>query len=140
MFGQTIGQILNGGEVIELIGDVGAGKTTLVKGIATGLGVDEEVQSPSFTINRVYGGRDGITLSHYDFYRLGEAGIMINDLSESINDSKTVTVIEWGEITSSVLPDDRLVINIISPTEDTRELTIKSNGASNNILAESLKL
>jgi tRNA threonylcarbamoyladenosine biosynthesis protein TsaE len=50
--GARIGALLRGGEVFELVGDVGAGKTTLVKGLAAGLGVDDDVQSPSFTINR----------------------------------------------------------------------------------------
>jgi len=75
-FGKKLGSFLVGGEVIELVGDVGAGKTTLTKGIGIGLGVTENVQSPSFTISQVYDARDNLTLSHYDFYRLNDAGIM----------------------------------------------------------------
>src|SRR4051812_49402655 len=97
-FGARLGALLQGGEVIELIGDVGAGKTTLTKGIATGLGVDEDVQSPSFTISRVYDTPSELRLSHYDFYRLQDAGIMADELRETISDPRGVTIIEWAEV------------------------------------------
>lgn len=137
-FGKIIGQSLNGGEIIELIGDVGAGKTTFVKGLAVGLGIDENIQSPSFTINRVYNGRDDIILSHYDFYRLSDAGIMASELKEVILDQKIVKIIEWGGAISSILPNDRVSINIISPTENSRELSISSDGIISDKLIESL--
>ena len=138
LFGKKIGQLLCGGEFIELIGDVGAGKTTLVKGIAVGLGIDEYVQSPSFTINRVYDGRDDIKLSHYDFYRLENAGIMGDELKEVIDDKNTVVVVEWADAVSEVLPTDRLSINITSPTENLRKLSINSSGLVSDKLVESL--
>ena len=117
-FGEAVGLLLQGGEVIELIGDVGSGKTTFVKGLAVGLGVEENVQSPSFTINRIYNGHKDIVLTHYDFYRLNDAGIMSNELSEAISEPKTVPVIEWGGVANSILPIDRLSIKITSPTEN----------------------
>ena len=64
-FGAKLGAELRGGEVIELIGDVGAGKTTFTKGLAKGLAIAETVQSPSFTISLVYDGR--LEIVHYDF-------------------------------------------------------------------------
>jgi tRNA threonylcarbamoyladenosine biosynthesis protein TsaE len=138
-FGAKIGTLLNGSEFIELVGDVGSGKTTLTKGIALGLDVNENVQSPSFTINRVYEGRDCLSLAHYDFYRLEDAGIMINELQESAADSNTVTIVEWGGIVDGVLPADRLTINITSPTEDARVLDLSSGGeCSEKILKELL--
>ena len=115
-FGARLGALFSGGEVIELIGDVGAGKTTLAKGIASGLAVEEAVQSPSFTISRVYSGRNGLVLAHYDFYRLTDAGIMAEELRETISDHKTVTIIEWGGVVEGVMPTDRLTIRIASPT------------------------
>jgi len=139
-FGKAIGVLLHGGEVIELIGDVGSGKTTLVKGIAVGLGVDEYVQSPSFTINRVYQGRDHITLAHYDFYRLDDAGIMANELNEVASDLNTVTIIEWAGIVEGVLPNDRLSIKIIAPTETSRKLVCTLGGDISKKLEEQLKL
>lgn len=123
-FGEKLGMLLHGGEVIELVGDVGAGKTTLTKGIAKGLAIDEEVQSPSFTISRGYNGRDGLQLAHYDFYRLSDAGIMANELREVVSEPNVVTVIEWAKIVGSVLPKNHIVINITSPTENSRRFDI----------------
>ncbi|MBC7868637.1 tRNA (adenosine(37)-N6)-threonylcarbamoyltransferase complex ATPase subunit type 1 TsaE [Candidatus Saccharibacteria bacterium] len=127
-FGARLGRHLKGGEVLELVGDVGSGKTTLTKGIAIGLGVDEDVQSPSFTISRVYDARDGLTLAHYDFYRLGHAGIMADELHETILNPRTVTVIEWGGIVEGALPTDRLTLSIVSPTETTRRIIVEAHG------------
>lgn len=137
-FGAKIGALLKGGEVIELIGDVGAGKTTLVKGIAVGMKVDEDVQSPSFTISRVYDTPSGLQLAHYDFYRLHDAGIMANELHETAHDKTTVTIIEWAEIVSGVLPSDRLTIHITSPTEHSRSVVLTASGQRSNELLEVL--
>ena len=125
--GEKLGQRLKGGEVIELVGDVGAGKTTFVKGLAIGLGIDEDVQSPSFTISRVYEARDGLQLAHYDFYRLNDAGIMADELAETTEDPETITVIEWADIVEGVLPAGRLRINFASPSETARMLTLDGN-------------
>lgn len=122
--GRKIGEQLHGGEVFELIGDVGAGKTTFVKGLAEGLGVDDEVQSPSFTISRLYDGRDMLQLVHYDFYRLTDPGIMANEVSEMVADPQTVTVIEWANIVEGVLPAQHFAISITAPTETSRLITI----------------
>jgi len=139
-FGQNLGSLLVGGEVIELVGDVGAGKTTLVKGIAVGLGIGEYVQSPSFTISRVYQGRDGIKLSHYDFYRLDDAGVMADELSETIGDNKAVTIIEWAGVVQGVLPADRLTVEIVPLTDDSRRVEIKSGGDISSKLLENLQV
>lgn len=109
-FASQLGGYLKGGEVIELTGDVGTGKTTFTKGLAEGLGVTDDVQSPSFTISRVYKARDGLELHHYDLYRLIEPGTIQYDVAESVNDPKVVTVIEWGETVEGVLPKDRIII------------------------------
>ena len=121
---QKIGGLLRGGEVLELVGDVGAGKTTFVKGLAKGLGIGEDVQSPTFTISRVYDGRDDLQLAHYDFYRLNDAGIMQAELAEVVRDPKTVTVIEWAAIVEGVLPESRITIEFIATSDEERQLTI----------------
>lgn len=139
-FGKAIGNLLQGGEVIELVGDIGSGKTTLVKGIADGLEIAEYIQSPSFTINRSYVGRDNITLSHYDFYRLDDAGILANELQEVIGDPNTVTVIEWAGVVENVLPGDRLSVYISATTETSRELIIDSGGNASQNLKDKLKI
>lgn len=137
-FGAKLGALLKGGETIELVGDVGAGKTTLVKGVAQGMSVDEDVQSPSFTISRVYDASDDLHLAHYDFYRLSDPGIMANELHEVIHDGQTVTIIEWAEIAAGVLPADRLTIRIVSPTETDRQLYMEAGGEKSKRLLEIL--
>jgi tRNA threonylcarbamoyladenosine biosynthesis protein TsaE len=82
------------------------------------------VQSPSFTISRVYEAETGVRLAHYDFYRLVEAGIMANELQEDIEDPTTVTIIEWAEIVEGVLPKEHITISIAAKTETSRELTL----------------
>jgi len=139
-FGKVIGALLHGGEFIELSGDVGSGKTTLTKGIATGMGVSQNVQSPSFTIKRVYETDGALSLCHYDFYRLNEAGIMSNELAESASDKNAVTVIEWGDVVEGILPTDRLSIKISVPTETSRHLVLLAGGKNSRNLMEQLVL
>jgi tRNA threonylcarbamoyladenosine biosynthesis protein TsaE len=136
--GEKLGAFLRGGEVLELVGDVGAGKTTLTKGIAKGMGIDEDVQSPSFTISRVYDAPRELYLAHYDFYRLHDAGIMTDELHETIHDPKVTTIIEWAEIVGGVLPADRLTITITSPGETVRQVAIKAGGEKSKRLLERL--
>jgi tRNA threonylcarbamoyladenosine biosynthesis protein TsaE len=126
IFGQKIGSLLKGGEVIELVGDVGAGKTTLTKGIALGLGINDAIQSPTFTINRLYPARDDLTLVHYDFYRLHDAGVMAAELHEVVSDSAMITIVEWGEVVAGVLTESRTRIAIVPTAEDRRQITIES--------------
>ncbi|MDR2063413.1 MAG: tRNA (adenosine(37)-N6)-threonylcarbamoyltransferase complex ATPase subunit type 1 TsaE [Candidatus Nomurabacteria bacterium] len=126
-FGKAFAKTLCPPKTIELIGDVGAGKTTLVKGLAKGFGIDEEITSPSFTINKKYFG-NGVTLSHYDFYRLNDAGIMRDELTDF--DDKTVVVIEWAEAVADVLPKDRTKIVIALNPDGTRAVSVQNRGAT----------
>ena len=124
-FGRDLGQKISAPCVIELIGDVGAGKTTFTRGLAKGLGATEPVTSPSFTISKRYTIKDGI-LAHYDFYRLPDPGIMSEDLAESIADPHTITVVEWANTTQDILPSDRLIYEITTNDDGTRTLTEKT--------------
>ena len=125
-FARLLGSRLKGGEVLELIGDVGAGKTTFTKGLGVGLGVDDDIQSPSFTISRTYEARDGLTLHHYDFYRLPDPGIMQYYLEEAVGDPKAVTVIEWAQTVSDMLPTNRVVLQFTSGNNEERRVTLLS--------------
>ena len=125
--GKKIGQSIYGGQIIELIGDVGSGKTALTKGIAEGLGIKNTVSSPSFAICCKYNTGNNLVLAHYDFYRLTDAGIMAEELSESISRPDTITIIEWGEIVQDVLPADRITIKITAPSENARIFDISDN-------------
>lgn len=121
-YGKKLGASLEAPVVLELLGDVGAGKTTLTRGIANGLGVTEAITSPSFTISKEYLGKN-YRLVHYDFYRLADPGIMGEDLDEAISDPNTITIVEWGESIRDVLPEDRKRIEIKYIDENTREVT-----------------
>lgn len=138
-FGEKLGALLRGGEIIELVGDVGAGKTTLTKAIAGGLQITEDVQSPSFTISRIYEARDGLSLAHYDFYRLSDAGILANELHETVREAKTITIVEWADIVSGVLPDDRLTIHITPLSETARKVELSAGGERSKVLLEVLE-
>lgn len=121
-FGERLGKSLKPPKVIELIGDVGVGKTTITRGIANGLGIKEPVTSPSFTIAKRYAFPEDGILAHYDFYRLPDPGIMSEDLYESISDKDTITVIEWGESVKDLLPDDHIKIEIKLRKDGSREI------------------
>lgn len=121
-YGKKLGASLEAPAVLELLGDVGAGKTTITRGIAEGLGIMEAVTSPSFTISKEYMGTK-YRLVHYDFYRLADPGIMSEDLDEAISDQNTITIVEWGESIRNVLPEDRKRIEIKYIDEETREVT-----------------
>jgi tRNA threonylcarbamoyladenosine biosynthesis protein TsaE len=134
--GERIGARLRGGEVIELVGDIGAGKTTLTKGLDAALGIDDDVQSPTFTISRVYDSPRGVRLAHYDFYRLNEPGIMRAELNEAVRDQATVTVIEWAEVAADVLPADCLRMTMTATDEETRSVVLLAGGEKSRVLLE----
>jgi len=122
-FGREFAQKIKKPAVIELVGDVGAGKTTFARGLAEGLGVKEPVTSPSFTISKAYALPDGGEFIHYDFYRLLEPGIMREDLEENMARLKNVIVIEWGESVLDLLPKNHYRIEI-KYNEEGREVII----------------
>lgn len=106
--------------------DLGGGKTVFVRGLAAGLGSKDMVHSPSFTISNQYQTPAGITLHHFDFYRLQEPGILREELAEVLKDSQAVTAVEWADIVEDVLPPKRLTIKIIPTGETTRRLELQA--------------
>ena len=119
--GEKIGRSLSVPCVVELVGDVGTGKTTITKGIAKGLGIFEEVTSPSFTLSKRYEFKNG-TLVHYDFYRLPNPGIMSEDLVENINDNKTIVIVEWADSVQELLPENHIKYIIGLNDDGSREI------------------
>lgn len=116
-----MGAKLKGGEVIELVSDLGGGKTTLTRGIARGAGSNSPVASPTFTISKVYD-TTSLTLYHFDFYRLDEAGLMAHELHDALEDPRGVVIVEWGEVVRDVLPKEHLTIHIHKTDSEQREL------------------
>ena len=121
-----IGKNLKGGEVIELVSDLGGGKTVFAKGIAAGAGSKDEVTSPTFTISKVYNAPK-FTIWHFDFYRLFDPGVVKLELQEAMKDKKVVVVVEWGKIVEKALPKKRLVVGIKTINESTRNIKISAH-------------
>jgi tRNA threonylcarbamoyladenosine biosynthesis protein TsaE len=109
--------------VVSLIGALGSGKTTLVKGIARSLGVEEEVTSPSFTIMSVYQGR--MTLTHVDLYRIDDAAELDYLGFEEALDDLGVCVIEWGEKARDVLPESPVEVHLRMLPNGAREISVQ---------------
>jgi tRNA threonylcarbamoyladenosine biosynthesis protein TsaE len=122
---EQLGKVLKGGEVIELISDLGGGKTTFVRGLVRGSGSTDRVGSPTFTISRFYT-TPRTVIHHFDFYRLAEPGIMANELAEVAGDSQSVVVVEWANVVRQVLPEDRLTVIIRVTPEGYRTITLES--------------
>ena len=125
--GAKIGAQLKSGDLILLNGDLGAGKTVLVQGIAKALGI-EGVTSPTFVISKNYPGVP--PLIHVDVYRLldsGKAALFLDDLDLDSDRENSVTVIEWGGAESARLSDQRLEITI-DRSDDVRKVSFNSVG------------
>ncbi len=108
-YGKQIGKTLQGGEVIVLTGLLGSGKTAVAKGIAQGIGVNDIVTSPSFSVMNEYRGR--YYLYHFDFYRIVDKAEMETLLEDYIYQKNGISVIEWGEKIIDVL-DSHLCVQI----------------------------
>lgn len=124
-FAKEFAKKLNGGEVITLNGDLGAGKTVFSKGIAKGLGVKETVVSPTFTIMCQYlSGR--LNLYHFDMYRLS-SGVEAEEFgfSEYIQSSNSVSLIEWSENVKSILPKNTINITIEKINDNSRKIKVE---------------
>ena len=123
--GAALAAGIGAGQVIALRGELGAGKTTFVQGLARGLGVRARVSSPTFVLVNEYTTERGLRLVHLDAYRLGEAahdeaaGI---GLEELLDDADALVVIEWAELVAELLPPDRLLLELRHLPDEGRRL------------------
>ena len=131
--GKQLGKLIEKQDVIILSGDLGAGKTTFTKGIAKGLGIDQMIKSPTYTIVREYEGR--LPLYHLDVYRIGNDPDSI-DLDDFLY-GEGVTIIEWGELLDESLLGDYLLISI-SHHGDGRQLLFESFGPRSKEIQEEM--
>jgi tRNA threonylcarbamoyladenosine biosynthesis protein TsaE len=123
--GEEIGRSFDAGTVVALFGEMGAGKTTLTKGIARGLGVGDLVHSPTFTLIHEHEGR--IPVYHFDLYRL-DSPEQLDDLGyEEYFYGDGASIIEWPEKIESLLPADRVDI-YITVRDDHRTLELRATG------------
>ena len=134
--GEQLGRLLRGGDVVALHGELGSGKTTFVQGIAQGMRIDPRlVKSPTFVIEREYAGP--IPLIHIDGYRLAGAPSVAWLGLEQLFDVSKVTVIEWAERFSGLLPDDHLVFSLQHMSANRRRLSAFCAGTrSQRLVAE----
>lgn len=133
-FAEQIGARLRGGELIELLSDLGGGKTTFVRGIALGAGSTDHVSSPSFTLTNVYEAGN-VTIHHFDFYRLDDPGILRNEIAEVLMDSQAVIIIEWAGIIEDILPAARISIAITVTGEQSRHYDLRFDNAFEYLLS-----
>lgn len=125
--GEALAGQLEPGTVIAFTGDLGAGKTAFVRGLARGLGVRERVTSPTFTIvNEYEGGR--LPLFHFDMYRLGSADELFDIGWEDYLDRGGVCAVEWSENVSDALEDDCLRVDIRRGSEDDQRIVTIGGG------------
>lgn len=134
--GEKIGLSLKKGDIIAYKGTLAAGKTTLTKGIAKALQVDEVITSPTFTLISEYYGK--LPLYHFDVYRLDSVEEFLNLGSEEMMYGDGVCAIEWSEKIESALPKDAIIINIEILTPETRKITIHNWPYDKNIFKEYL--
>ena len=123
--GNKLATTLPPGSIVTLTGDLGAGKTTLVRGLAEGLNIKEVVQSPTFNIMKIYFKGDK-PLVHIDAYRLADINTDIG-LDEYIGYETGITVIEWPEFIRNLIPENAIEVNITHVKDDMRNIKIISN-------------
>ena len=125
--GVRIGQKARAGDVFTLVGDLGVGKTVFTKGLAWGLGIEEPVNSPTFTIVQIY--EEGrLPLYHFDVYRIGDVEEMEEIGYEDYIYGEGVSLIEWANLISEILPEHYTEIKIEKDLEkafDFRRITIE---------------
>ncbi len=135
--GELLGRQLKGGEVLELVADLGGGKTTFVKGLVRGAGGRSMVTSPTFTLSNVYPVKN-LQIHHYDFYRLDDAGVLRDQLKESLDEPKTVIVVEWSGIVKDALPEKRIRIElkVVNGNSEERQITITYSEKNSDIITQ----
>ncbi|MGX1883478.1 tRNA (adenosine(37)-N6)-threonylcarbamoyltransferase complex ATPase subunit type 1 TsaE [Streptomyces sp. NPDC055287] len=133
-FGRRLAEVLRPGDLVMLTGELGAGKTTLTRGLGEGLGVRGAVTSPTFVIARVHPSlTGGPALVHVDAYRLGGGLDEMEDLDLDVSLPDSVVVVEWGDGKVEELSDDRLHVVIHravgDAADDVRQVTVSGIGA-----------
>ena len=131
---ERLARLFTGGEVLLLEGDLGAGKTTFTKGLAKGLDIKRNVNSPTFTIIKEYNGR--LPLYHMDVYRLEDSD---EDLGfDDYFSSEGVCVVEWAQFIEEFLPKERLEVSIFHQGDNTRKIILEPIGTRYELLCKEI--
>lgn len=129
--GRALAPLFRAGDAVVLTGELGAGKTTFVQGVADGLGVDDTVSSPTFVLVKEYVGR--LTVAHADIYRLERVQDVVDLGLDEIADGEALLLVEWGDAVEELLPDDRLRIELTGedPTgvDESRRIEVEAVGS-----------
>ncbi len=121
--GKRIGEKLRGGDLIAFRGDLGAGKTTMTRGIALGMGLPDDVTSPTFALVNEYRGGE-LRLCHFDMYRITSSADLETTGFFDYMDEDTVIAVEWSENIEDALPPGTIYITLRSDGGDKRTMTI----------------
>jgi tRNA threonylcarbamoyladenosine biosynthesis protein TsaE len=136
--GEALGRVLQEGDFVGLVGDLGAGKTELARGIARGVGLrDEDVTSPSFSIVHQHRGR--IVLTHADLYRVTGPADLEGTGFHELRDGPGATLVEWVDRVPGAAPPDALRIELLEPGENARELVLTASGPRSEHLVQRWK-
>lgn len=136
--GKKLGQNVHPGQLIELVGDLGGGKTTLVKGMALGLGIAKTITSPTFSIQRSYELPDGKSFEHFDLYRLEDEDAVKAEIAEYLHDPAVIMAVEWAKPFIAALKPDRLIVEMHWVDETSRDIIIKSTGPQSQKVIEAI--
>lgn len=126
-FGHLLGESLRSGDIVGLTGDLGAGKTTLTKAIAKGMGIDEHITSPTFTIVNEYDGdlaKGLVPLYHFDVYRISDEEEMYDIGYEEYFFGKAACVVEWANLIPNLMPEESLWLDLRLGTSNPEERVI----------------
>ncbi len=137
--GEAIAKHVRAGQLIEFVGDLGGGKTTIIKGLAKGLDVTKTVTSPTFNISRSYQLPNGNSLEHFDLYRLSDDKIILNELAEVLDDKDAIVVVEWAKNFHYNLKKDRLIISLYFISENAREIEISAIGENSKKILRKIR-
>ena len=125
-FAEQIGRLLRGGDIIAYRGGLGAGKTTFTRGIALGMGLPDEVSSPTFALVNEYRVK-GLTLYHFDMYRILNAEALETTGFYDYISEDAVIVCEWSENIADCLPENVITITIETAGENVRKITVEGD-------------
>ena len=132
-----IAKLIKTPQLVELVGDLGGGKTTFAKSLGKALGVSQTITSPTFNIHRSYGFPGG-KFEHFDLYRLSDDEIVFNELEDCLSTDGSVVVVEWAQHFTKNLSDDYLTIEFLYRDEETRDIIIVANGPKSQKIVEDL--